>query len=341
MHSIDTCKRQPVPEAFLHLSPEEQAEILQTCAGKLGRRPEHLEKDLWICWVLQGLFTMPGRLPMAFKGGTSLSKVYSAIRRFSEDVDITVDYKSLDQSIDPFNPKVSQTSRDKYTELLKTKLSEHTKNVIRPHFERLVAQLSEKPPKPIATSDDGEKLFIPYPSRFAKEESVCLEFGGRNVISPNEEHLLRPYVSAELAKLQFPEATVCVLVPHRTFWEKATLIHVACNRSDPKLDADRQSRHWHDLAVLADHNIGKIAIADRELFEDVVKHKNVFFRTSYTNYEACLSGGLRLIPKTPLLEALRADYEKMDANAMFEVEPPTFDSIIARLDKLAKDINGH
>ena len=92
-------------DTFLQLAPEEQAEILQTCAGKLGHRPEHLEKDVWICWVLQGLFTMPGRLPMAFKGGTSLSKVYGAIRRFSEDVDVTVYYKSLDQSIDLSIPK--------------------------------------------------------------------------------------------------------------------------------------------------------------------------------------------------------------------------------------------
>jgi predicted nucleotidyltransferase component of viral defense system len=134
-----------VAETFLQISPEEQAEILQTCAGKLGRRAEHLEKDVWICWVLQGLFTMPGHLPMAFKGGTSLSKVYGAIKRFSEDVDVTVDYKSLDQSIDPFDQKVSRTARDKYAQLLKTKLAEHTKNVIRPHFENLVAQPPKNP----------------------------------------------------------------------------------------------------------------------------------------------------------------------------------------------------
>jgi Nucleotidyl transferase AbiEii toxin, Type IV TA system len=328
-----------VPEAFLQLSPEEQAEILQTCAGKLGRRAEHLEKDVWICWVLQSLFTMPGRLPMAFKGGTSLSKVYSALRRFSEDVDVTVEYKSLDQSIDPFDPKVSRTARERFTELLRTKLAIHTKNVIRPYFENLVAQLAEKPSHPITISEDGEKLFIPYPSRFGTAETVLLEFGGRNVIAPNEEHPLRPYIAAEVPDLLYPEATVQVLSPSRTFWEKATLIHVACNRSDPKLDADRQSRHWHDLAVLSDHKIGKASMADRKLLEDVVKHKNVFFRASDTNYEACLSGGLRLIPETPLLQTLRTDYEKMVTDGMFDGEPPTFDWIIARLGKLAKKIN--
>lgn len=329
-----------MPNAFLQLSPDEQASIFQTCAGKLGRRPEHLEKDVWICWVLQALFTMPRRLPMAFKGGTSLSKVYSAIRRFSEDVDITVDYKSLDQSIDPFDAKTSRTAKNNYSDRLRSKLEEHTKNVVRPHFEKLVDQLREKPPKAISISDDGEKLFIPYPSRFSAHESVFLEFGGRNVIAPGEEHTLKPYISVELPELHFPRATVCVLSPARTFWEKATLIHVACNRADPKLDADRQSRHWHDLAVLADHKIGEAAIADRKLLEDVVRHKSVFFHASYAKYDACLSAGLRLIPTTALLQALRIDYEKMIANAMFEGEPPSFDSIIDRLKMLEKQING-
>jgi hypothetical protein len=328
-----------VPEAFLQLSPEEQAEILQTCAGKLGRRAEHLEKDVWICWVLQGLFTMPGRLPMAFKGGTSLSKVYGAIRRFSEDVDVTVDYKSLDQSIDPFDAETSRTAKEKFTELLRTKLADHTKNVIRPHFENLVTQLAEKPPKLITISEDGEKLFIPYPSRFGPDESVFLEFGGRSVIAPGEEHTLKPYVAAEIPDLQFPEATVHVLSASRTFWEKATLIHVACNRSDPKLGADRQSRHWHDLAVLADDKIGQASLADRALLEDVVRHKGVFFRASYARYDACLSGGLRLIPGTPLLQSLAADYEKMIADGMFEGEPPNFESIVKRLQALEKQIN--
>jgi hypothetical protein len=328
-----------VREAFLDLPANDQAEILQTCAGKLGRRPEHLEKDVWICWVLQGLFTMPGRLPMAFKGGTSLSKVYAAIQRFSEDVDVTVDYKSLDQSINPFDPKVSRTAQAKYTATLKARLSDHTKNAIRPHFESLVGTLTEKSSKPITISEDGEKLFIPYPSRFGADETILLEFGGRNVIAPNEDHPLRPYIASVVSDLQYPLATVQVLAPTRTFWEKATLVHVACNRADPKLDSDRQSRHWHDLAVLADHKIGEASLADRAVLKDVVGHKSVFFRSSYANYEACLSGGLRLIPGTPLLQTLGVDYEKMIADGMFEGEPPSFDSIIARLKKLEKQIN--
>jgi hypothetical protein len=211
--------------------------------------------------------------------------------------------------------------------------------VIRPHFENLVAQLSEKAPKAITISEDGEKLFIPYPSRFASDESVFLEFGGRNVIEPGEEHTLKPYIAAEIPDLQFPEATVRVLSASRTFWEKSTLIHVACNRSDTKLDADRQSRHWHDLAVLAEHKIGEASLADRALLQDVVKHKSVFFRASYAKYDACLSGGLSLIPGEALQDALRIDYQKMIADGMFEDAPPSFEKIVARLKKLEEEIN--
>jgi len=182
-------------------------------------------------------------------------------------------------------------------------------------------------------------LFVPYPSRFGQDESVLLEFGGRNVIVPNEDRHLRPYIAVELPDLQFPEATVQVLSPCRTFWEKATLIHVACNRSHPKLDADRQSRHWHDLAILADHEIGKTSIADRQLLENVVRHKSIFFRASYANYEDCLTGDLRLIPGKTLQDALRLDYKKMIADGMFEGEPPGFESIVNRLKALEKEIN--
>lgn len=91
-----------MPESFLQLRLGEQSQIYRALGPQLSRSLIVLEKDIWICWVLQILFTMPGRPPMAFKGGTSLSKVFGAIARFSEDVDITLDYRGLDSSFDPF-----------------------------------------------------------------------------------------------------------------------------------------------------------------------------------------------------------------------------------------------
>lgn len=103
-----------MPESFLHLDAQEQSQIYRALAPQLARSPVVLEKDVWVCWVLQTLFTMPGRLPMAFKGGTSLSKVFGVIARFSEDVDITLDYRGLDSSFDPFAEGVSKTRLKKF-----------------------------------------------------------------------------------------------------------------------------------------------------------------------------------------------------------------------------------
>ena len=109
----------------------------------------------------------------------------------------------------------------------------------------------------------------------------------------------------------------------------------------PKADSDRMSRHLHYLAILADHDICRRALTDRALLVDVVKHKKVFFSSSYANYDACLSGGLRLVPDAAMLEKLRSDFEQMRAAGMFYGEPPlSFDRIIESLQSLETRING-
>ncbi len=129
-----------------------------------------------------------------------------------------------------------------------------------------------------------------------------------------------------------------VLSGARTFWEKATLIHVVCNKASPD-NLDRWSRHWSDLAVLADHQIGKDAIADRELLADVVKHKSAFYRTGDVSYGPCCKGGLQLVPGTEVLSLLEADFRTMLADGMFYGEQPVFREIIVRLTMLQKEIN--
>lgn len=106
------------------------------------------------------------------------------------------------------------------------------------------------------------------------------------------------------------------------------------------MDANRLSRHWSDLAVLADHDIGRRSVSDRALLADVVKHKKVFFYAAHANYDACLAGELRLAPEGPLLDAVNADYGQMIKNGMFDVEPPGFDNIVSRLKALEREING-
>ena len=125
----------------------------------------------------------------------------------------------------------------------------------------------------------------------------------------------------------------------RTFWEKATLIHVECHRPSLRPSAERLSRHWYDLAQLADHKVGQQALQDTDLLRDVLRIKETFYRSSFSHYDQCTTGGLRLIPDEPLLEALRQDYQAMLAAQMFYGDTLPFETIVERLRRLEAEIN--
>ncbi len=331
-------------ESFLHIDAEEQSRIYRALAPQLARSPQVLEKDVWVCWVLRELFTMPGRLPMAFKGGTSLSKVFGVIERFSEDVDITLDYRGLDSTFDPFADGVSRTRLKRFSDDLKDFVRDHVHRVVAPHLQQSLAVQFAAEKFRLEVSEDGEQLRLHYPTVLEAAgdyvgNSILIEFGGRNIAEPSEEHTVQPDIANQIAALEFPRASVSVLSPKRTFWEKATLIHVECQRKEFRATAERLSRHWYDLALLADHAQGQAASADRALLADVVRHKKTFFNASYANYEACLAWQFRLIPDEPVLTALRDDFQRMINAGMFSSEPPAFDIIVARLHALQTQIN--
>ena len=267
-------------EPFLSLGRRERADILRTVAARSGRSAVILEKDIWICWVLQALFSMPDPHPMAFKGGTSLSKVYGVIDRFSEDVDVTLDYRHFDDDFAPFAEGTSRNQIRLFNKRLKVRVASHVREVVGPALDDAARRLEPNGRYAVHVGDDGETVRFAYPSAVEEPDGyvsseVLLEFGGRNVIDPNERHEIVPDIAGLTDGLDWPAATVTVLSPVRTFWEKATLIHVACHRRQLGNKPKQLSRHWFDLMCLAAHDIGRTAIADRNLLADVVRHKKV------------------------------------------------------------------
>ena len=331
-------------DAYFSLKPQEQKEILQTAAAQLGRQAAVLEKDIWVCLVLQTLFSIPNAHPMAFKGGTSLSKIYDIIDRFSEDVDITLDYREFDDDFDPFSPGVSKNKIRQFSNRLKAYVQTYANDVVVPAFETAATGSLPTAQHDIRIDETGEKIWFGYPSvvesqdEYLKSE-VLIELGGRNIINPNEQHEIRPDVAPLTDGLEFPQATVTVLSPSRTFWEKATLIHVECNRGRLKESPDRLSRHWYDLTRLAQHDTGQSAINDRTLFEDVIRHKEVFYNTSYSKYDECLQGRLLLLPDDDSMPSLKADYGKMTAAGMMYRAAPEFDEILEQIREIEAKVN--
>jgi hypothetical protein len=193
----------------------------------------------------------------------------------------------------------------------------------------------------------GEKVTLGYPTVFDQSDSsrymsssVLVEFGGKNSIDPQTSIQVRTEIAQFLPSVELPEAQVDVLDPKRTFWEKTTLIHVECNRDKPRERFDRLSRHWYDVAKLADHEIGTTAITELHLLEDVVKYKKAFFNSAYARYEDCLNGNLRLYPSNDeMRQKLKEDYEQMINSGMFREEPPSFENILECMRELESTIN--
>jgi hypothetical protein len=328
-------------EKFLKYPPEYQNEILVACADKLDKPALILEKDIWVCLTLDKLFSMPNALNMVFKGGTSLSKAFNIIDRFSEDVDVTIDYRNFTDK-DPLSPSLSRTQRDKLSDILKASMKDHIKNTIFPFLEAAIQEESTTPIS-IVPNAEGDVLEIHYQSVCGSTTSyikpyVLLEFGARNAIEPNKLHKIEPYIAKEVPTLAFPAASVNVLVAERTFWEKATLIHVECNRGEFKKNAERLSRHWYDLAKLYQSPIGKSAVKDKEILNNVVHHKKVFFNAPYAKYDECLVGNFNLIPNDNQAAQLQLDYEKMVASDMFNADPIPFNEIMNNLKNLSKEL---
>ena len=215
-----------MPEPFLSLGARDRADILRTVAARSGRPAIIVEKDIWVCWVLQALFSMPDPHPMAFKGGTSLSKVYRIIDRFSEDVDVSLDYRAFNDGFDPFADAASRNQISRFSERLKDRVATYIRDAVAPALGTAAERLAADGRHNIHIGDDGETIRFAYPSAvedpagYVRSE-VLLEFGGRNVIEPNEQHEIAPDVAALIPDLDFPAATVTVLSPARTFWEKA------------------------------------------------------------------------------------------------------------------------
>ena len=249
-------------EAFLSLDAGERADILRTVAARSGRAAIILEKDIWVCWVLQAVFSVPDPHPMAFKGGTSLSKVYRIIDRFSEDVDVTLDYRAFDDGFDPFAEGTSRNQIRLFSGRLKGRIVDYIRDVVAPAVGAAADRLGADGRYDIRIGDDGETIRFAYPSAVEDPpgyvgSEVLLEFGGRNVIDPNQQHLIVPDMAALTRDLDYPAATVTVLSPERTFWEKATLVHVECYRRRLADHPERLSRHWFDLTRLAAHDSGR------------------------------------------------------------------------------------
>lgn len=338
------------------LTTAERAELFQEAANRRGVTTQIIEKDFWVCWTLRHLFDLPEVGPnLIFKGGTSLSKIFQAIERFSEDIDVSInrEYLGFEGDDDPENVEGSNARRRKLEALQQACIdivASHVLPSLRESFERVLgAGGGDGDSSWLLTLDaaDPQNLLFAYPrDRSSRGVSdiryirpvVKIEVGARSDHWPADLYPISPYAAEEFPDFfEEPSYRLKVLEAERTFWEKATLLHSEYYRPEDSTTAERISRHYYDLHRLALLPIGERALERLDLLDRVVDHKKTFFRLARANYDEARTGSIRLLPHDARLRALRVDYDRM--RDMFFGEIPSFDSIVESLTKLEARIN--
>lgn len=333
------------------LSNKERLLYFEAAGVRLNLAPELIEKDFWVCWTLKQLFSLEGlKEHLTFKGGTSLSKCYNAIGRFSEDIDISIErnYLAPGENCEP-SVKESNKENQRRMAALRNACQSMIAQTVLPELEkRIRGILKGGDPWDIQSDpNDPERqtLLFSFPAARKSPAAayvnpmVKIEFGARADHWPVESGEVIPYMASVIPDAMLIEKTsVRVLAAERTFWEKAAILHMIYHYPDSKTIPPRMSRHYYDL-----YEMSRAAILDRalkhiELLKSVADHKSLFFKSSWAKYNEARVGTLRLVPINPdRIKVLKTDYRQM--RQMFFTEPPSWEHIVKESRALEERIN--
>ena len=338
-------------DTVLKLTTKQRNELFAATSQRSGLRDAIIEKDFWVCWTLKQLFGLHAiGEHLIFKGGTSLSKIYKVINRFSEDIDVSIDRSFLGFG-GANEPEEGNTNKEKQrrVEALKKSCQQRIVNDLLPALLGSFRALFSPSEKWLVRLDDADPdlqtLVFEYPVSVPKTAAdyvprvVKIELGARADHWPSEVATLTPYVAE-----RFPESfktgscEVKVLSAERTFWEKATILHAEFHRPADKSAPARLSRHYCDVYELIKKGVAERAVGQLQLLERVAKHKALFFKCSWAKYEEAAKGSLKMFPALARLADLRRDYAAM--REMFFSEPPAFDPMLAELRAWESTFNG-
>jgi hypothetical protein len=328
-------------DSFLKLPAEQQALLFAQAQQRLGLAPASIEKDFWVCLVLRELFALPvWGAQLTFKGGTSLSKAWKLIHRFSEDIDVVIEREFLG-----FGGELTKTRQKKLVKTCSERIIRELKPQLEQRFRELLGADSvwSLDLAPIEEDRDRQTLLFQYPITSGKvnylRPIVKIEMGARSGTEPVESPSIAPYLAEAFPDILGACAfSLRCLSPRRTFWEKAMLLHEETYRPSDKLRRARLARHYYDLYCLIQGGVAVAALEDQELFERVAKHRSQFFAYTWLDYSTLKRGSFRLVPLPEQLLGWRQDYEAMRGE-MFMNDPPSFEEILEEVGGFERKFN--
>lgn len=322
-----------------NLPKSELDALFQEVSNTKGLSKAIIEKDLWVCVVLDYLFTKsPWRDNLAFKGGTSLSKAYNLIERFSEDIDLILDWRVLGYGKNEPLEDRSANQQSKLNKEILAKTQFFLENVF---IKKLREDLSGVLKQRIQIFMEGDAVIIDYDHGYRDSsilQTIRLEIGALAAWTPTQQIVIQPYIT-EIYPKQFNKAftSVRTTTPERTFWEKATILHREAYRTQDKSMPDRMSRHYYDVYRMSNLGVLDRALRDPDLLNQVAAFKAKFYPQPWARYDLARIGTLQLIPPEHSLDRLRQDYATM--SDMIYGEKPDFDTLITLVAKIEHRIN--
>ncbi len=339
-------------DSIIQATDDDRRGLFLTTAARLGTAVQNVEKDFWVCWTLDALFNglQAGGPRLLFKGGTSLSKAYGLISRFSEDIDITV-----------FREDLGEPAEAKELDALSGKQRrirlEHIRTACQQYIaDGMTAQLGVVATKAIPDGrfrleldpDDADRqtLLFWYPAVTATSNdyirsAVKIEAGAKSALDPHEATVITPYAADDLPDLDMTVRNVTTVKPERTFWDKIIILHGLRrwhdNRKLLRQGGQRVSRHYYDVYRLLQHPDAAAWMNNRNLALDCARHARLFFGSADLRLDVAAHGSFTLAPSDAMREALVRDYDAM-GGMIFE-PPPRINNVFQAIADLEQRLN--
>ena len=319
---------------WLILTKDNRQELLKQLCFKTGIQPQAIEKDAWVTLVLRVVFNSEIAEHLVFKGGTSLSKAYGLIKRFSEDIDIAINREYLGFTGELTKGQIRKLRRESHLFVLN-----EMSNIIAEEFERhnIDNHLFEIEVENTKISDqDPEIIKITYQSVFDElsyiPRRVLIEIGARSLIEPSEGKEIRSIIDENFFKSSFAESSFIVktVLPEKTFLEKMILLHEEFTKPKENIRYHRMSRHLYDIGQIISTEFGERALKNESLFKEIIKHRAKYTPIKTVDYSKLELNNLRIIPSDEFLELYEKDYFEMQENMIYG-EKISFNKLINKI----------
>lgn len=326
---------------FYIKSQDDLRALIVNTASKIGVSEAVIEKDYWVSFILDYLFNENNwAKSFTFKGGTSLSKCYGLIERFSEDIDLILDWRLLGYRLNEPWFERSKTKQDIFNKELNSRTQDFIREKLLLEMQNDLEKIIGQDFRLLIDKQEPQTILFTYPKLFNSEylsQNIRLEIGSLAAWTPAIEAEIKPLISNSYPHIFSRSSVIRTVSPERTFWEKATILHHEANRPKNSIMPIRYARHYYDLYKMSKTNIKEKALKDRGLLKTVTEFKIKFYPRGWAKYEDVLAGNLRLLPDSYRYEEIKKDYQSM-AEMIYGLYP-IFEELMIELEKLEKEIN--